>query len=81
MKTHILTIAAILTLTSLSHAEEKKPPKPTVCLSYSIAKTDKSDDAVAICYDGEKPSFYYRFQVVEVPGKESGRIKVMVGWK
>ncbi len=60
----------------------EKAAKPVVCLSYAIAKTDKAnDDAVAICYDGKKPALFYRFEEKEIPGKETGRVKILVGWR
>jgi len=60
----------------------ERAKKPMVCMSYSIAKTDKAtDDAVAICYDGKKPALFYRFEEKEIPGQESGRVKVLVGWR
>jgi hypothetical protein len=60
----------------------EKAKRPTVCMSYAIAKTDKAnDDAVAICYDGKKPALFYRFEEKEIPGQESGRVKVLVGWR
>lgn len=69
---------ALLTA-GVAGAEEAKPSKPAVCLSYAIAKTDA--EPVAICYDGKKPALYRRFAEVEVPGKESGRVRVLVGWR
>ncbi len=79
----ILAVSVVVAVVArAADAEEKAPAKPTVCLSYAIAKTDKAnDDAVAICYDGKKPALFYRFEVVEVPGKDSGRVKVLVGWR
>jgi len=60
----------------------EKQARPVVCMSYSIAKTDKAnDDAVAICYDGKKPALFYRFEEKEIPGRENGRVKVLVGWR
>lgn len=63
---------------SLASAEESTP-KPSVCLSYQLTKSESG--VVAICFDGKKPSLYSRFEVVEVPGKEAGRVKVLVGWR
>lgn len=82
----LLIVAAFVGLAVLAReaeaAEPAKPSKPVVCMSYAVAKTDKADDdAVAICYDGKKPQLFYRFQVVEVPGKEQGRVRVLVGWR
>lgn len=78
MKT--LIIATLLTASVAS--AETKVDKPTVCLAYSIAKTGHADDdSVAICYDGKKPALFYRYQVVEMPGKESGRVNVLLGWR
>lgn len=77
-----LFFAVFLLIPAAARAEEKRPSKPVVCLSYAIAKTDKAnDDAVAICYDSKKPTLFYRFEEKEIPGKESGRVRVLVGWK
>lgn len=60
----------------------EKAKRPVVCMSYAIAKTDKAnDDAVAICYDSKKPALFYRFEEKEIPGFETGRVKVLVGWR
>ena len=80
----ILVVAAFLaTAVAARYADAAdKPAKPVLCMSYAIAKTDKAnDDAVAICYDGKKPSLFRRFEEKEIPGKESGRVKVLVGWR
>ena len=88
MKTFVIlaTMFAVAVLARAADAEEKKPAKPTVCLSYSIAKTDAAqDDAVGICYDnagpGKRPTLYYRFEEVTIVGQTTGRIKVLVGWR
>ena len=83
---HLFLIAAVGLLGALAvvaRAEgAEKAKKPTVCMSYAIAKTDKAnDDAVAICYDGNKPALFYRFEEKEIPGQESGRVKILVGWR
>ena len=76
----VLGVVAVL-VGSLAEAAERKA-KPVVCMSYAIAKTDKAnDDVVAICYDGKKPALFYRFEEKEIPGQETGRIKVLVGWR
>lgn len=80
----LLVVAAFVGFAVVARAADaqEKPSKPVVCLNYAVAKTDKADDdAVAICYDGKKPQLFYRFQVVEVPGKEQGRVRVLVGWR
>ncbi len=78
----LIIAAAFLGFAIVAREADAAESKPTVCLSYAIAKTDKADDdAVAICYDGKKPALFYRFEVVEVPGKEAGRVKVLVGWR
>jgi hypothetical protein len=75
-------VVYVVLFANWARAEEKKSPKPTVCVSYAIAKTDRAhDDAVAICYDGKKPALFYRFEEKEIPGKEGGRVKVLVGWR
>jgi hypothetical protein len=76
----LFAVVSVIVFASWARASEAS--KPTVCVSFAIAKTDKAnDDAVAICYDGKKPALFYRFEVVEVPGKEAGRVKVLVGWR
>ncbi len=83
MKTFLIlvTCLAVGILARVADAAESAP-KPQTCLNFAIAKTDAThDDAVAICYDGKKPALFYRFEVVEVPGKDSGRVKVLVGWR
>lgn len=79
----IAVIAAFLSVAVAARAYgAEKQPKPVTCVNYVVAKTDKAnDDAVAICYDGKKPALFYRFQVVEIPGKTEGRVKVLVGWR
>jgi hypothetical protein len=80
----ILIAAAFLGFAVLAREADaqEKVSKPVVCITYAIAKTDRAnDDAVAICYDGKKPALFYRFQELEIPGKESGRVKVLVGWR
>lgn len=80
----IIIAAAVLGLAVLAREAggAERAPKPVVCMSYAIAKTDKAnDDAVAICYDGKKPALFYRFEEKEIPGKETGRVKVLVGWR
>ncbi len=78
----LLIAAAFLGIAVLAREADAADSKPQVCLIYAIAKTDKADDdAVAICYDGKKPALFYRFEVVELPGKEAGRVKVLLGWK
>lgn len=61
----------------------ERAKKPTVCMSYAIAKTDKAnDDAVAICYDSKKPALLYLFREVEIPGSDGkGPVKALVGWR
>ncbi len=86
MKNIIASIVVALTVTgsfaATASAETKKVKKPTVCMNYAIAKTDRAnDDAVGICYDTKKPSLFRRFEEKEIPGAESGRIKVLLGWK
>lgn len=89
MKTLLLLAAGLVVATGVRAAEgAERVQKPTVCMSYSIAKTDKADDdAVAICYDGvgegkkTKPTFYYRFEEKEIPGQTTGRVRVLVGWR
>jgi hypothetical protein len=83
MKLFIIA-AAFLGVAVLARESDgaEKQAKPVICLSYAIAKTDKAnDDAVAICYDGKKPALFYRFEEKEIPGKEAGRVKVLVGWR
>lgn len=90
MKTLLILAAGLVVAMGVRAAEgaEPKIQKPIVCMSYSIAKTDKAnDDAVAICYDGVteggkvKPKLFYRFEEKEIPGQVSGRVKVLVGWR
>lgn len=89
MKTLLLLAAGLVVAMGVRAAEgAEKVQKPTVCMSYSIAKTDKAnDDAVAICYDGvteggkAKPKLFYRFEEKEIPGQVSGRVRVLVGWR
>lgn len=69
-------IAALLFIPSVALAQEaSKPPKPVVCFAYSVLSK-----AEAVCRDG-KPFVMTVFQEVELPGKESGRVKVLVGWR
>lgn len=80
----LIIAAAFLGLGVLAREADgaEKQTKPVVCLHYAVAKTDKAnDDAVAICYDGKKPQLFYRFEEKELPGQESGRIKVLLGWR
>ena len=79
-----IVAAAILGVAVLARESDgaEKAKKPVVCMSYAVAKTDKAnDDAVAICYDGKKPQLFYRFEEKEIPGQETGRVKVLVGWR
>lgn len=78
----ILIAALFLGFAVVAREADAAESKPTVCLSYAIAKTDKADDdAVAICYDGKKPALFYRFSEAVIPGKEGGTVKVLVGWR
>lgn len=83
MKLLLVSLTFVATAIAARYADAAdKPSKPVVCVNYAVAKTDKAnDDAVAICYDGKKPALFYRFEVVEVPGKTDGRVKVLVGWR
>ncbi len=78
----VFAVVYVVLFANWARAEEKRTPKPSVCMSYSIAKTDKAnDDALAICYDGKKPTLYYRFSEVEVVDAGTGRVRVLVGWR
>lgn len=89
MKTLLLLAAGLVVAMGVRAAEgAERVQKPTVCMSYSIAKTDKAnDDAVAICYDGvsgggkKKPVLFYRFEEKEIPDQTTGRVRVLVGWR
>lgn len=77
----IILFAAFAIVARAEGAERAK--KPTVCLSYAIAKTDKAnDDAVAICYDSKKPALFYLFREAEIPKADgTGPMRVLVGWR
>jgi hypothetical protein len=57
-------------------AEEKRPSKPVVCSAYRIV-----EPSLALCSDSKKPFVMTRFAEVAAPGKESGTVKVLVGWR
>lgn len=86
MRQLALIAAVVLLVTFATCARAygaERAKKPTVCMTYAIAKTDKAnDDAVAICYDSKKPVLLRLFREVEIPGAEGkGPVKAVVGWR
>jgi hypothetical protein len=81
----LIIAAAFLGVAILARESDgaEKAKRPTVCMSYAIAKTNKAnDDAVAICYDGKKPALLYLFKEVEIPGADGkGPVRAVVGWR
>lgn len=77
MKT-ILLIAAVLGVAVLAREADgaEKVKRPTVCMSYRIV-----EPGLAVCSDGKKPALFRRFEEKEIPGQESGRVKVLLGWR
>lgn len=57
-------------------ADEKRSPKPVVCLSYRVV-----EPGLAVCSDAKKPFLMRRFAEVQAPGQEGGAVKVLVGWR
>ena len=56
---------------------DKRPAKPVVCVSYTIAKN------LGICQDGKRPVVLTRFSEVNVEGPDDGSapVRVLVGWR
>jgi hypothetical protein len=77
MKT-LLVAAAFLAVGILARYADaaEKAPKPVVCSSYRVV-----EPSLALCSDGKKPFVMTRFAEVAAPGKESGTVKVLVGWR
>lgn len=73
-----IIIAVLVCVTSQASAADKAP-KPAVCLSYQLGEA--KGQPFAICYDSEKPALFSRFAEVSVPGKDSGTVKVLLGWR
>ena len=88
---HLALLAACIIIFAYAYCGKvwgaERAKRPTVCMSYAIAKTDKaSDDAIALCYDnakpGKRPTTLYLFREVEIPGADgSGPVKALVGWR
>lgn len=75
----LLIVAAFVGLAVLAReadAEEKRPSKPVVCVSYRVV-----EPGLAVCSDSKKPFLMRRFAEVSAPGQEGGAVKVLVGWR
>lgn len=78
--TKTLSILAIgvgvLGFATFARAEDKRAPKPVVCLAYRVV-----EPGLAVCSDAKKPFLMRRFAEVQAPGQEAGAVKVLVGWR
>lgn len=76
---HIALIAALVLLVLLGLAARaygaERAKRPTVCLSYEIAKP-----GVAVCYDSKRPVLLTTFSEVTAQGPD-GAVKMLVGWR
>lgn len=78
MKLLLVSLAFVATAIAARYADAADP-KPVVCASYQLAKSEAG--TVALCYDGKKPFVMTRFAEVTAPGKSEGSVKVLVGWR
>ncbi len=74
----LLCVAAFMSVGILARYADgaERQAKPVVCASYRVVAAD-----TAVCSDGKKPFLMTRFVEVAAPGKETGSVKVLVGWR
>ena len=74
----LVCVAAFMSVGILARYADgaERQAKPVVCSAYRVVSADS-----AICSDGKKPFLMTRFVEASVPGKESGQVKVLVGWR
>jgi hypothetical protein len=83
MKTTIVTIIALLSLSTVAYAaSEARKPKPVACEGFSVLKGDSGTYAVCpSAKEGGKPSLLRSFAVVSVTDPDGKAVKLAVGFR